>query len=149
MREKLMKEFEIAEAETEAGTEMDSLAGRFLCIRVCGFLEQSMLTCSRALCERSSWGEGQEFALSHLEKSRNPKSERLIEHVRRFNASWADELDEFMSEDETANRIDSLVGIRNQIAHGRSQGIGRVSSFEYFGVVDKVVDWIVDRFDPA
>ena len=74
LRKSLDELFERAFAE-DAASEVAGDLTRLLCIRVSGFLEQSMLTLGRSACDRMSGGVVKDFALSGLERAPNPVGE--------------------------------------------------------------------------
>lgn len=134
--------------QVEEESEVVGDLNRYLCVRVAGFLEQSLMSVTRAHCEQLSYGNVKTFALSGLERSPNPRAEKVVALVRRFHADWGAELEEILGTDERGNRLDALVGLRNQIAHGKSQGVSRTQVWEYFQVASEVADWLVDKFEP-
>jgi hypothetical protein len=52
------------------------------------------------------------------------------------------------TEDERRSRINALLGIRNDIAHGKNQGVSRTQAWQYFELVNNVLEWILTRLDP-
>lgn len=136
-------------ARIDSAEELSGDVCRYTCVRICGYLEQSLVQCARSLCEANSWGTVQEFALSWLEKAPNPRVEAITGLVRRFSGKWAEELDVFLTENEYATRINALVGIRNDIAHGKNQGVSLSGANEYFALSSHVVQFLLDRFEPT
>jgi hypothetical protein len=129
--------------------ELSGDMGRYLCVRVSGYLEQALVQCGRSVCENGAWGSAQQFALSFTRKPPNPRSDEIIRFVQRFSERWADELTTMLRDDERAQRINALLGLRNDIAHGKSQGVSRKRAYEYFVVVDEVVEFLLERFEPT
>ena len=82
-------------------------------------------------------------------KSFNPNADALLNYVGRFRASWRSELEGFLNDEERLQSVNSLVGVRNQIAHGKNQGIDIRTVREYRAVVDSIVNRLLDHFDPA
>ncbi len=121
---------------------------RYLCVRVSGFLEQTLLSLGRSACEQMSGGIGLDFALSWLERAPNPSSREIVRFVGRFSHRWATELEKILSTDQRSDRLNALVGIRNDIAHGKNQGVSAVQAFGYYELVVELVDWIADRLEP-
>ena len=135
----------------EAVPDEEELTGdlnRYLCVRVSGFLEQSLVAASRSLCTARSGREGLQFALSWLERAPNPRADEILRLVKRFDKDWANELETVLAEDERGTRINSLLGIRNDIAHGKNQGVSRRQAWEYFQLVGEIVQWLLERFEP-
>ena len=121
---------------------------KYACVRTCGFLERSILSLARSKCEHGAWGEGQAFALSWLERAPNPRAAEVLRLVRRFSPAWELELKSLLDIDERAQALNALVGIRNDIAHGRNQGISLRQVREYKEVCVLIVDWLQDKLEP-
>jgi len=121
---------------------------RYLCVRVSGYLEQATAIILRGHCSKYSYGNVQQFAMSWLDRAPNLSIDALVKLVRRFNNQIANELEEYLTEEERGSSLNSLIGLRNDIAHGRQQGMSREQAWQYFGVVESVVEWLLERFDP-
>ncbi|MFC4116498.1 HEPN domain-containing protein [Nonomuraea zeae] len=122
--------------------------GRYLCVRVSGFLEQATSVIFREYCEKNSWGEVQAFALSWLDRMPNLSHDALVKLVSRFSREASVELKEFLDKEERRSRINALIGLRNDIAHGKQQGMSRGQAWEYYEVAEQVIDWLLDKFHP-
>jgi len=138
----------IERAEKIVDIELRADLARYACLRLTGFLEQALLTASTDLVKAKSSGQPQAFALSHLQKSFNPRADAIYRHVERFKTEWRQDLEGLLTLDEGAQDLNALVGIRNQIAHGQNQGISIERVKNYRKTVDTVVDLILDRFCP-
>jgi len=139
---------EIDRAEHADDLEVRSDLARFACVRLVGFLEQALLSCGLTVSARLAHAEARNFAESYLGKSFNPKHGAITEFVGRFNLDWRIDVEEYLAESERGNTLSALVGIRNQIAHGASQGISIQRVKEYRQVVDDLLNLVVERFDP-
>jgi hypothetical protein len=122
---------------------------RYLCIRVSGYLEQATAIILRDHCAKNSWGMVQQFAVSWLDRTPNLSKDALVKLVRRFNNQTADELDEFLSVEERGSGLNALIGLRNNIAHGRQQGMSREQAWDYFALVELIIEWLLAKFDPS
>jgi hypothetical protein len=127
--------------------ELASDLGQYLCLRVAGFLEQATAVILRDFCSKNSWGPVQEFAHSWLDRMPNLSADALTKLIKRFNSSWAAEFEEFLKFEERKSSLNALVGIRNGVAHGRQQGLSRERAWEYFDVAERVVEWLLDKFE--
>ena len=123
---------------------------RFLIIRSCGFLEQVSEECCRAYLASKADPRSSGFGGSWLGRGRNPSPGNLVELVRRFDAAWADELeDRFNQDDERLRReVSFLVDRRNKIAHGLSEGVGVRKAMDLVLVAIEVTEWFILRLDP-
>jgi hypothetical protein len=135
--------------DIDAESELAGDINRYLCVRICGLLEQMMLTTGRSAVEGHSWGIGQNFALSWLERSKNPSADTLEAFIGRFSSAWRDDLVALLKEEERRSRINSLVGIRNDVAHGKNQGVSTGQAFDYYVLVVEIVDHFLDRLEPV
>jgi hypothetical protein len=134
--------------QLDSGSEISGDMNRYMCVRVSGFLEQSLLAAARSLCEARSSREALRFSLSWLERAPNPRSDEIVKLVNRFDSAWSQQLRELLSEDERQTRVNSLLGIRNDIAHGKNQGVSKTQVWEYYQLAVELVDWVLDRFEP-
>lgn len=132
----------------DPATEIAGDMSRYFCVRISGFLEQAVVAYSRSLVEQSSWGPGQAHGLSHLKKSFNANSSALQTAVMRFSKKWAEELGDLLAADERSQRLNALLGIRNDIAHGKNQGVSLSQANDYLKLVEEVIDWFACRFEP-
>lgn len=148
LRGQLGKLFERADREATPGTDLEGDLNRYLVVRVSGYLEQAVMSCCRALAEAEARGRALAHSLSWLEQPPNPRADRLLTLVGRFSAEWRDELDEFLEAEERKGRVNALIGIRNDVAHGRNQGVSRLQVYEYYELANELVDWFLERFDP-
>lgn len=131
-----------------ADPEIAGDMARYLCVRVSGFLEQATAIILREHCAKNSWGTVHQFAVSFLDRTPNLSQSALLKLISRFNIQAAQKLEEFLSIEERGSSLNSLIGLRNDIAHGRQQGMSREQAWEYFGVVELIVEWLLTNFDP-
>src|SRR3954453_8582903 len=96
---------------------------RFLVVRSCGFLEQTVLQVCRGYVSERSGGPVRTFSQSWLERSPNPSPSALTLLAGRFDAAWADDLMELLEADDQRlqREIEFLVDRRNKIAHGLNE----------------------------
>ena len=146
LTEELDRLFDRAD-ELDRGSEIAGDINRYLCVRVSGLLEQSILM----LADRIFLvGQhiGQQFGLSWLERAPNPSKVEIVKFVGRFSSCWADELTALLKDDERGTRLNSLIGIRNDVAHGKNQGVSLMQARGYYELVREVIDWVADRLEP-
>jgi cellulose biosynthesis protein BcsQ len=98
--------------------------------------------------ERESGNRALAFSLSWLERPGNLSAEKLRRLTGRYSSKWQEELDVFLSEEERKSRINALVGIRNDVAHGKNQGVSRKQAHDYYDLAQEMVEWFLKRFDP-
>jgi hypothetical protein len=147
MRARLDELFERASAVDDREVRADLC--QLICVRLAGFVEQACLSLGRSVSERLSHVQARSFALSHLQRAPNPSAEKLETLVARFDVPLKERLSELLSRDERRARLNALVGIRNQIAHGVNQTTGLETAREYRTLCDEVVDLLVSGLEPT
>ena len=146
MRKSLDEIFDRADKSEELQLRND--LAKYACMRLTGFLEQALVELGRECVKNRSGGAARSYSLSYLEKSFNPKRDAILRFIGRFDSAWRNEIEVLLDEDERGNSLSSLVGIRNQIAHGKDQGISIDRLRDYRKVVDFTVDHLIARFAP-
>lgn len=123
---------------------------RFLVIRTCGYVEQSVEESCRSYLKSKSDPRSAAFGESWFGRGANPKPESLVALVQRFDSEWAEELKVFLNDqDELLKReLEFLVDKRNRISHGLNQGVGQRRALDLAPRARQVVRWFIDRFDP-
>lgn len=123
---------------------------RFLVVRACGYLEQVAHETIVAHLEYASYGRARSFAMSWLERSRNPTAENLLGMLARMDPRMRDELEGLLKDDDNRlmREVGELVGKRNQIAHGANEGIGSRRALELVQCAKDLADWFILRLDP-
>lgn len=123
---------------------------RFLVVRSCGYLEQTVAQVAREYVRGKSGGPTRSFAVSWLERTGNPTPAALVVLAGRFDAVWSSDLGAlFEADDQRLSReVSFLVDRRNRIAHGLNEGIGGRKALALKDVACEVADWFIARFNP-
>lgn len=123
--------------------ELQGHWGKYLCVLSAGFIENAMSEIYGAFMENAASRPVVNFASSFLNQIKNPKTARFVEVSRLFNQHWAEELEQFLTEDERRrNAIDSIMANRHLIAHGRNTSISVYRVREYLETSIKVLEFI-------
>ena len=117
---------------------------RYLCVLVSGFIESSINEISLAYCTRRSNQQIQNYMDRRLRVG-NPNAEQILQFVGSFDAEWRKELEEYIR-GERKDALDSIVNIRNDIAHGKSTGITYIGIKEYYDSAQEVIEFINELF---
>lgn len=121
--------------------------GRYTCILVAGFLENSLQIIYSDFASQSSSEQVARYVSARLRGVRNPNAARFAQVAGQFNPGWQEELEEFLSGDGEIrkNAIDSIMSVRNQIAHGGTTGITVQRVREYLERSVEVIEFIEDQ----
>lgn len=114
---------------------------RYICVLLSGYLERAVGALLTARAENKGSQDVAAFVERSLERWQNLKSERLIQLLGAFSADWRKELEGFLV-DERRAALDSVVALRNRIAHGENVGTSLAQVRLYQREVVKVVDFV-------
>jgi hypothetical protein len=126
-----------------ADSELLSDFARYLCVLVSGFLEQSIIEILLAFVRTRSQLAVQRFVERKLRSVANLNAPRLIELLGSFDPGWRADLESYVI-DERKAAVDSVVALRNRIAHGQADSVTMRRVQEYYTRVKDVVDHIAD-----
>ena len=146
-RARVQAVFERAAAANLA-VEMQSDLARHLCVLVSGFVERSVTDLLAAFAGRVGSPVLQSYVENSLRRLTNVNKEKLLQLLGSFDPDWRTEYDAFIV-DEREAALNSVVALRNRIAHGEfsALSLGRMS--EYWGGIQKIIDHLEDKLDPV
>ena len=127
--------------------ELQSDMARYLCILVSGYLETATVEWFLHHAREGSRPTIQKFVESRLSGFTNANAQKLLSLLATWNQDWHDEMLEFLV-DEKKDAIDSIIALRNSIAHGQWVGVTLVRVSAYYSEVEKVVLKIGDLVAP-
>jgi hypothetical protein len=128
---------------TGADPEVISDFSRYLCILVSGYLEKALYELVVDHARRVGAPSLVRFIDQRTRKFTNAKSAKIFELVGDFDPDWRRSLEEILS-DDLKDAVDSVVSLRNKIAHGESVGVTYVQIQDYYTRVQKVVGLVAD-----
>ena len=129
--------------------ELQKHWGRYLCVVVAGFLEVGIQTVYSEFARQSASEPVATYVLDRLERVRNPNARRFVDVARSFSPLWGEQLEEFLGDGAESRKdaIDSIMRIRNQIAHGGTVGITVHSVRNHLDRAVQVLEFIEDQCD--
>ena len=123
--------------------EMQSHWAKYLCIRVSGFLEVAVSTIYKNYAKNKAAPFVVNYVDKQLSSLQNPNMEKILKITRSFNPDWAKEIElELIDNSEIKDSIDSIVDVRNKIAHGEDVGITYTRIKRYYEVALKLVEFL-------
>lgn len=125
-------------------SEIQSHWVKYLCILSSGHIENSVRYIYGQYAENKSHENIANYINNNLRKFQNPTTEKIIKLTSAFSKEWGEELKKFITlEMETS--INSIVGNRNNIAHGQSVTITYSSMKRYWENTIKVLEFIEEQ----
>ena len=126
--------------ELPAEAEYLSDFARYLCVLVCGFLEQAT---TELLLEYTRENCDDERILLRMERTlrriTNLNAEALLTTLGNFDSEWRNTLQIFLI-DEFKDSVDGIYALRNEIAHGRNVGVTMVRVGDYYARIKVVIN---------
>lgn len=124
--------------------ELQAHFARYLCILVSGFLENAITAIYVTYADKRATPYVINYVEAQLERFRNPTMERILQVSGAFNRDWRNDIEAKLSQ-EVKDAVDSIVNIRNQIAHGESTGITYATIKNYYDNVLKLVTFLREQ----
>jgi hypothetical protein len=146
LKQRLDATFKRAE-QVGSDLELQSDFARYLCILVSGYLERAATELVLEHCRRNSSPSIQRFVESRTRSLTNLNSERFQQLFGSLNPDWQQDIKIFLG-DERKDAIDSVVSLRNTIAHGGSVGVTYNQVSKYYEQIQKVIDHVANLCIP-
>jgi hypothetical protein len=128
--------------------ELMSDFARHLCVLVSGFLEQAVIELLLEYVRQRTPQEIQRHVGQRLRRFSSASAGNLGELLGSFDLDWQRSLELFVV-DEYKDAVDSVVGLRYTIAHGKFAGVTIASVQSYYDRVKKVIEHIADLCLPT
>jgi hypothetical protein len=132
---------------SDSDPEIQSDFARYLCVLVSGYLEKAVTELVLEHARRSGGPTLQRFVELRTRHFANANAQRLKDLLGSFHSDWRDRLDGILT-DGLDDAVNSVVDLRNAIAHGGSPGVTYHRIDEYYKRVQKVIDEIMDLCAP-
>lgn len=120
---------------------------RYITVLVSGYLEVSVQSTLDLYAQKRSSPSVASFVSDRLEGFVNLNSDRIGQLLGAFDSSWRESFETFLDEEKKA-AVNSVVGLRNTIAHGRDTGVTLGSIQRYYQQCDLVVSFIENLCSP-
>lgn len=130
-----------------ADIEAQSDFAKYFCVLVSGFLENAIIALVLDIAQRRSAPEVAHFVERQLDLWMNPTCEKITQLLGNFSADWRIEAEKYLV-DERKAAVNSLVALRNKIAHGESVGTSLAQVKNYYATVLNVVEFMSNLIDP-
>jgi len=128
--------------------ELLSDYAKYLCILVSGYIEKSLAEIALEHARRTSAPSVQRFVEKNTARFSNANSEKVLQLLGSFDPDWRSTIEDILV-DQYKDAFDSVVSLRNQIAHGTSVGVTYVRIKEYFEAIREMVERIQNLCIPS
>jgi len=152
-KQKLDNLFELASQKLERSGLVNELINeirdplsRHLCVLISGFVEQAIRELFVTYANEKSSPNFARYVEITWNRNQNMKQEDLLQLMGSFNSQWHQTLKDFLAIDGRGDALNSIVNLRNSIAHGGTLSSSLVNVREYYGKIVAIIDYIEDNF---
>jgi hypothetical protein len=142
-REKINRIYTLVD-DFEGDDEIKSHLVKYLCILSNGHIEESLRIIYSQYVDNKSHKHVTHYVARDLDGFMNPNIEKILNLAGKFSPNWRKELDKNIT-DEMKKSINSIVYIKNSLAHGRNASISYMNLKKYWENTIKVLDLIEDQ----
>jgi hypothetical protein len=141
LRSSLKDAFSRARAVRTVDAEIQSDLARYLCVLVSGFVETAVAELAIEHCRSRSSSSVLNYSSAQLDRIQNLKAHKLVQIIGSFEKKWSTELTIFM-EGARKDALDSVVDLRNKIAHGESVSLSLGRITQYYDQIDEIIQYV-------
>jgi len=123
--------------------EIQSDFARFLCILVSGYLEKAITELILEYAREQASPSIQRFVEYRMKNLTNVNAQRLQTLMGSFDPDWEENLEKFIVDEKKA-AIDSVISLRNAIAHGEHVGVTYTRISQYYIEIQKIIERVAD-----
>ena len=123
--------------------ELQADYARHLCVLLSGFMERSLAEIILFYAEKKTAAPLRSFLEVSLRRLTNVDKDRLLTVVGSLDAGWRAQLDEYVVEERQA-ALNSIVGLRNDIAHGGGASVSLRQVEKYWDSLQEIIDKVED-----
>ena len=121
---------------------------KYLCVLVSGYLEKAVVELVQEHARRCGAPSLQRFVEQKTRHFTNANAQKLQDLLGSFDPDWRKNVEGFLV-DELKDAVDSIVALRNTIAHGNSVSVTYHRVSDYYQCVQQVIDKIADLCVPT
>jgi len=118
---------------------------RYLCLRCAGFLEQVTFEVLSGYLNQKGGGPMYAFATSWFNQAPNLNAKAFAKLIGRFGRTHAAQFEDFLTPPRRES-LGDLLGIRNDVAHGKVATGQRLQPDRYIQLCEDVYDWLIATF---
>jgi len=119
--------------------------GKYLCVRVYGFLEVGIKAVFVEYADQRAGGNVVRYVDASFRRLRNMDRDNLVSLTGAFSDEWKKALERFLEGNGRKEAIGSIVGQRNAISHGRASSISVAQVRGYYMKIIEVIEFIEEQ----
>lgn len=120
---------------------------KYLCVLVSGFIEKSLSEIVLEHSRRVGAPSLQRYVEANTARFTNANTAKVLQLLGSFDPDWRQTFETILV-DQHKDSLDSVVGLRHQIAHGVSVGVTYARIRDYFKDIKEVITLIQEKCIP-
>ena len=112
---------------------------RYICVLVSGFVEKATAELILYYAQDKAAIPIRTYIDTNLRRLTNVDKERLLQVIGSLDASWRNDVDDFVIDEKKA-ALNSIVGLRHNIAHGGDGGISLGQIARYWASIQQIIE---------
>lgn len=122
-------------------SQVHSDMAKYLCVLVSSYLDAAVHQLLLDHCLDQVGPRPQRYIESQFDRLNNANTNKILGLLQQFDSNWHDQAEQHLV-GGLKDSIDSLVNVRNGIAHGRDTGITFQRISDYYSQVRQVVTYL-------
>ncbi len=123
----------------EYDPQLQSDFAKYLCVLVSGYIETAISQLLQEHARRAGARTLQNFVENKTRRITNANADKIAQLMGSFDPKWREEIRAYLN-GERSHAINSIIGNRHQIAHGRDSGITYASVHLWYQQANQLVD---------
>ena len=135
----------LSRADVDTETQADHT--KYLCVLVSGLIETVIPELVIEYCGKQTSAPVLGYISGQLNKIQKLNVRKLTELLASFDKAWAKDFESFLEIDGKKESLNSVVALRNKIAHGESvpqMSLSRMT--DYYKNIKTIIKFIEDKF---
>lgn len=112
---------------------------RYLCILISSNIDKSIHLIFTEYAARNGSLQLRQYVSKRYARGTNYNAARLTNALSLFDPEWGHKFDQTVSSTDLKEKLDSIYGIRNSIAHGEQVNVSRPSLNGYFDAHERII----------
>jgi hypothetical protein len=126
----------------EIDPQLTTLLHRYMCVLISSNIDKSIHLMLTEYARTRGSNQLRSYVSKRYARGTNYNSARLIESLNLFDPAWGRQIEEKLVATDLKEKLDSIYGIRNSIAHGVLVNISRPSLDGYVEAHEKIIGMV-------
>jgi hypothetical protein len=122
--------------------QLATLRHRYMCLLISANIDKSVHLILTEYARRHGSTQLKQYVSKKYARGTNYNASRLIDALSLFDPEWGHLLDAALTSSDLKEKLDSIYGVRNSVAHGEQPNLSRPSLDGYFEAHERIIGLI-------